>query len=214
MKTHNYSLSLRILAPLMASLMIVLSCLSITGCSYSQAEISSAVSRVENGLKTTEALLPQAQIIQQDLQVVAPDVAEYIAPLLSNAKPALDKLIAACDQYQASPSSNSYQAILNGLDAITAQVDQAALKIAGIKNPNSQQRAATFIALVSTGLHLGLGIAQNYASKKQVQSMNQQQVARVDFNRVRPLLNRDYAKDQLARMGYSDPERVLEYAGF
>ncbi|HLW51298.1 MAG TPA: hypothetical protein VKW06_00520 [Candidatus Angelobacter sp.] len=180
-----------------------------TGCSYSQAQITSAVQKVENGLKTTKALLPSANVILADLQVVQPDVAEYLAPILANAGPAIDKVIAACDAYLANPGADAYQAILNGVDAITAQADQAALKIAGVKNQASQNKAATYIALVSTGLHVALGILENYATKKQVQAVKAAS-ARVPFEQVKPLLNRDYARNELADLGYSPAE--VDYA--
>jgi hypothetical protein len=186
--------------------------LGISGCSYSQAQVSAAIQRVENGLKTTEALLPQAEVIEADLRTVAPEVAEYLAPILANAKPALEKVIAACDAYLANPGADAFQAILNGADAITAQVDQAALRIAGIKNPDSRQKAATYVGLASTGLHVALGILENYATKKQVQAVKSAR-AHVPFEQVRPFINREYARQELVDLGYDQPDRILAAAG-
>jgi hypothetical protein len=181
-----------------------------TGCT--QAQVVDAMQKVDTGLKIAKGILPQASLISQELQQADPAAAEYFAPLLEKAGPALDKLIAATDAYIANPGSDAYQAVLNGVDAFTAQVDQAALGTAGIKNPQSQAKVIAWIALFSTGLHVTLGILDSYATSKQKKAVPAVS-ARVTFDQIRPFLNRSYAHDELAQMGYSNPDQVLAYAG-
>jgi hypothetical protein len=181
-----------------------------TGCT--QAQAVDAMQKVDTGLKIAKGILPQASLISQELQTADPAAAEYFAPLLQKAGPALDKLIAATEAYIANPGNDAYQAVLNGVDAFTAQVDQAALGTAGIKNPQSQAKVVAWIALFSTGLHVTLGILDAYASSKQKKAVPAVS-ARVTFDQIRPFLNRSYAHDELAQMGYSNPAQILAYAG-
>lgn len=196
----------------MLCLSLVLCSFFLTGCSFSQAEVVSAVQKVEVGLKTAKAIIPQANVILQELQSVDPEASEYFATVLSKADPALDKLIAASDAYVQNPGNDSFQALLNGVDAFTAQVDQAALQTAGIKNQQSQAKVVAWIALFSTGLHVTLGILDAYASSKQKKAVPTVS-AHVSFDQIRPFLDRKYAHDELAAMGYSNPDQILSYAG-
>jgi hypothetical protein len=181
-----------------------------TGCT--QAQVVDAMQKVDTGLKIAKGILPQASLISQELQTADPAAAEYFAPLLQKAGPALDKLIAATETYIANPGADAYQAVLNGVDAFTAQVDQAALGTVGIKNPQSQAKVVAWIALFSTGLHVTLGILDSYATSKQKKAVPAVS-ARVSFDQIKPFLNRSYAHDELAQMGYSNPDQVLAYAG-
>ncbi|MBZ5532601.1 MAG: hypothetical protein LAO20_14305 [Acidobacteriia bacterium] len=183
-----------------------------TGCTYSQAQTVAAVQRVEGGLKTAKALLPQAQMIVGEVRVLDPDIAGVLQPLVDGAGPALDKLTAACDTYLANPGADAYQALLNGADAFTAQVDQAALATLKIKNPIAQQKASMWIALFSTGLHVTLGILQQHANSKQVKAMPK--IAHVSRDEMRQFLNRDYARQELLSMGYKNPDAAIAAAGF
>jgi hypothetical protein len=181
-----------------------------TGCT--QAEVVGAMQKVDTGLKIAKSVIPQAKLIVQELQQVDPDAAEYLTPFLQKADPALDKLIAAAEAYIANPGNDAYQAVLNGVDAFTAQVDQEALATAGIKNPQSQAKVVGWIAVFSTGLHVTLGILDSYATSKQKKAVPAVS-ARVSFDQIRPFLNRSYAHDELAQMGYSHPDQLLAYAG-
>jgi len=181
-----------------------------TGCTQSQAV--AAMQKVDTGLKIAKGVIPQANLILQELQQVDPEAAEYFTPLLQKADPALDKLIAAAEAYIANPGADAYQAVLNGVDAFTAQVDQAALGTAGIKNPQSQAKVVSWIAFFSTGLHVTLGILDSYATSKQKKAVPAVS-ARVSFDQIRPFLNRSYARDELTAMGYSNPDQLLAYAG-
>jgi hypothetical protein len=183
-----------------------------TGCTYNQAEVVAAVQKVDTGLKIAKGIIPDANLILQELQQVDQEAAEYFAPFLQKADPMLGKLIAAADNYIANPGADAYQAILNGVDAFTAQVDQAALGTAGVKNPQSQAKVVRWIALFSTGLHVSLAILENYASSKQKKAVPAVS-ARVSFDQIRPFLNRSYAHDELSQMGYSNPDQLLAYAG-
>lgn len=193
-------------------LMAAMPVVTMTGCSFSQAEVVNAVQKVEVGLKTAKAIIPQAHVILQELQSVDPEASEYFANVLSKADPALDKLIAASDAYVQNPGNDSFQALLNGVDAFTAQVDQAALQTVGIKNQQSQAKVVAWIALFSTGLHVTLGILDAYASSKQKKAVPTAS-AHVSFDQIRPFLDRKYAHDQLAAMGYTNPDEILSYAG-
>lgn len=183
-----------------------------TGCTYNQAEVVAAVQKVDTGLKIARGTLPQANLILQELQVVNPEAAEYFAPFLQKAAPDLDKLIAAAETYIANPGTDAYQALLNGVDAFTSQIDLAALGTNGIKNAQAQAKVVGWIALFSTGLHVTLGILDAYATGKQKKAMLAVS-ARVSFDQIRPFLNRSYAHDELAQMGYSNPDQLLAYAG-
>jgi hypothetical protein len=182
-----------------------------TGCNYSQADVIKAVQNTESVFKTAQTFLPQAQVIANELQQTDPEAAEYVNDLVGIAGPALQKLITASDNYLAVPGDSTYQAILNLADAFVAQIDQDALKFAGIKNPQSQQKATAWIVIFSTGLHVGLGVLEHYATKGQINSMPK--VAHASFDQIRPFLNRSYAHDELAQMGYSNPDQLLAYAG-
>jgi len=156
--------------------------------------------------------LPQASLILQELQQVDPEAAEYFSPFLQKADPALASLIAAADNYIANPGADAYQALLNGVDAFTAQIDQAALGTAGIKNQQSQAKVVGWIAVFSTGLHVTLGILDSYATSKQKKAVPAVS-ARVSFDQIRPFLNRSYARKELSQMGYTNPDQILTYAG-
>jgi hypothetical protein len=183
-----------------------------SGCTYSQAEVVAAVQKADTGLKIAKGILPQANLILQELQQADPEAAEYFSPFLQKADPALDKLIAAADNYISNPGADAYQAVLNGLDAFTAQVDQAALGTAGVKNPQSQAKVVAWIAVFSTGLHVSLTILDSYATSKQKKAVPAVS-ARVSFDQIRPFLNRSYAREELSAMGYSNPDQLLTYAG-
>lgn len=182
-----------------------------TGCT--QAQVVGAMQKVDTGLKIAKGVLPQASLILQELQQVDPEAAEYFSPFLQKADPALDKLIAAAETYIANPGADAYQAVLNGVDAFTAQVDQAALGTAGIKNPQSQAKVVGWIAVFSTGLHVTLGILDSYATSKQKKAVPAV-TARVSFDQIQPFLNRSYARAELSQMGYSNPDQLLAHAGF
>jgi hypothetical protein len=180
----------------------------LVGCTFTQDDVIKAVQNSENVFKTAQTFLPQAQLIADELQQTDPEAAEYIGAVVSTAGPALQKLISASDNYLAVPGNSTYQAILNLTDSLVAQIDQAALKFAGIKNPQSQQKVTAWIVIFSTGLHVGLGVLEHYATKGQINSMPK--VAHVDF---RPFIDRDYARRELAAMGYK-PDAAIQAAGF
>jgi hypothetical protein len=194
----------------MLCITLILSTFFTTGCS--QSEVVNAMQKVDTGLKIAKGVLPQASLILQELQQVDPEAAEYFAPVLQKSGPALDKLIAAAEAYISNPGNDAYQAVLNGVDAFTAQVDQVALGTVGIKNPQSQAKVVGWIALFSTGLHVTLGILDSYATSKQKKAVPAVS-ARVSFDQIHPFLNRSYARAELDQMGYSHPDQLLAYAG-
>jgi hypothetical protein len=184
----------------------------LTGCSFSQSDVLSAVQKIESGLKTAQALLPQGKTILAELEQIDPGaVAEY-GPFLVSADTLLGKAIAAADNYQANPGPDAYQAVLNAIDAITAQADQAALASLKIVNPQSQFRVTSWIALLATALHVALTLAESYATSKQKKAVPAV-TARVPFDQIRPLLKREYARQELAGMGFNNPDQLLAYAG-
>jgi len=183
-----------------------------TGCNYNQAEVVKGVQRVETGLKIAKGIIPQAQLIVNQLQQVDADASAAFAPFVAIAEPQLVKAIAACETYIANPGNDAYQAILNAVDAFTAQVDQQALTLSGIKNQQSQAKVVGWIAVFATGLHVTLGIAEAYATSKQKKAVPVL-TARVPFDQIRPFLKRDYARAQLTAMGYHNPDQLLSNAG-
>jgi hypothetical protein len=194
------------------SIALVLMTFLTTGCNYSQADVVNAVQTIEAGLKTAQALLPQGNVILQELEQVDPGaIAEY-GPFISNAQTLVGKAITASDAYLANPGADAYQALLNAVDAITAQADQQLLASLKIVNPNSQIKVTGWIALFSTGLHVALTVAESYATSKQKKAVPAV-TARVPFNQVRPFLNRSYAREELTSMGYKNPDQLLAYAG-
>jgi hypothetical protein len=197
----------------MLCLSLVLFTFFTTGCNYNQAEVVAAVQRVQIGLKTAQALVPQGNLLVQELQQIDPEAAEYVGSFIQIASPALGKAIAATDNYIQNPGADAYQAILNGVDAFTTQVDLQTLKLVGLKNPQSQSKAVGYLATVATTLHLVLALLENYSTSKQKKAMLAQS-ARVRFDQVRPFLKLDYARNEMASMGYKNADQLLAYAGF
>lgn len=197
---------------LMLCFAIVLVPMGMTGCTYSQAQVTGAVQKVEAGLKDAQAQLPAANLLISELQIVDPNAATIPLFVVNTAQASLPKLIAACDAYLANPSPDTYQAILNLADALAAQVDQQGLAILKIQNPQSQLKAIASVAIVTTGLHVVLGVLQQFASSKQVKAVPAQS-AHVSLSEMRPLINREYARSELTHMGYN-ADAALASAGF
>lgn len=191
---------------------LVLVPMGMTGCTYSQAQVTAAVQHVEAGLKDAQAQLPAANLLISELQIVDPNASTLPRVVVDLVTAASPKLIAACDTYLANPSADAYQALLNGVDALTEQIDQQALAMLKIENPQSQLKAVAGIAFAVTGFHVVLGVLQQFASSKQTKAVPAQ-TAHVSLDQVRPFINREYARHELADMGY-DADAALAAYGF
>lgn len=199
-----------ILACLLAGLLAIIP-MATTGCSsYSTAQVVAGVTKVDNVLQGIEAQLPAVQTVANAFQQTDPEVYEYIAPILATAKPALDKIHAACVIFEQNPGADAYQAILNAVDALASQWDQAAMRLTGIKNPNTQQQAVLWTTAVLTSVHVGLGILEQFATKKQVNAVPVK-AARID--QIRQFIDRNQAERELADAGYKNSNAILEAYG-
>lgn len=194
------------LAVLLAAILIILPV------SCTQAQIVKAVDAVKSFAQGVQANLPGANALLADLKIIYPEAAEYLQPVADQAPAALQKVIAACDAYLANPGSDAYQAILNLVDAFTSQIDQTALKIAGLKNANSQGKAVAFIAIFSTSAHLALTLLRNHASGTQLNAVPK--TAQVSMEKIRPFIDRELARQKLEAAGYSNADALLKAQGF
>ncbi|HZU30674.1 MAG TPA: hypothetical protein VFB79_06135 [Candidatus Angelobacter sp.] len=197
---------------LMLCFALVLVPMAMTGCTYDQAKVTAAVQNIDNGLRGLQSQIPTANVIIAELQALDPEAAATVQPFVADATSLLPKLITACDTYLQNPGADAYQALLNGIDAFTAQIDQDALKIAQVKNSQSQVKALTAVALFVTGTHVVLGIAKQFATSKQIKAVPTQS-ARVSFEQIRPFIDRESARKELKGMGYN-ADAALQAAGF
>lgn len=183
-----------------------------TGCTYNQAQVTSAVQKVEIALKDIQSQIPVATVLVSDLSSLDPPAALIALPVLGIANIGLTKAVAACDAYVKNPGATAYQALLNIVDDLVAQIDLQALAAAKITNPQSQTKAVASIGFFTTGIHLALGILQQFASSSQISAVPAQ-TARVSFEQIRPFLKRDEAKQELTKLGFSHVDQILSAQG-
>lgn len=199
---------LTVLCGILSAILIMLPCIPMTGCT--PAQILKVVQNVESVAQGVQANLPAANALLTDLQTLDPEAYEFVKPVVDAAPVGIQKVIAACENYKSNPGDDNYQALLNLVDALTSQVDQAALKLAGIKNPDSKTKAVAGIAMFSTGLHISLGLLEANASSKQKTAVPAHPA--VAWNQVKPFIDRNYAVKVLDGLGY-DGEQCLKAAG-
>jgi hypothetical protein len=191
-------------------LVIVLVLLPTAGCSQ-QSVVQQALTVFTAGQQYVAA----AQSLAPELQVINPELAKEVAEYADLAGKNLASLIAIANAYLAKPDAQGYQALLNGVDALTASIDQKVLAAAKISNPGSQAKVMAILAVAATSAHVVLGALQAKASKGQVQAMPKI-AGRVAPAEIRPYLDRAYADQMLADLGYGQTERhaALEQFGF
>jgi hypothetical protein len=194
---------------LVSSLIVCLALCSvfIMGCGSATDVVKEAVVAFQTGkgfVDTAKALVPELQTVNPEL---GKEVAEYADLVGAN----LDSLITAGNAYLAKPSGDKYQNILNAVDALTASVDAKVLAAAKISNPQSQQKVLAVLTVASVSAHAVLTILQARASKAQLKAMPVIS-ARVTLDQIRPYLNINYARSEIAKAGYR-PDEVMQLAG-
>lgn len=178
-----------------------------TGCGSPTEIVQQAV----NVFQTGKGFVSSAQALLPELQQLNPALAKEVAEYADFANANLDNLIVAGNAYLAKPSGDKYQNILNAVDALTASIDGKVLAAAKITNPQSQHRVLAILTLASVSSHGILTLLQQRASKAQVKAMPTI-AARVTLEQIRPYLDLNYAREQIAARGY-DPDKVLTLAG-
>lgn len=198
----------RPIVALLTSLALLM-CVPLAGC-FGGKEPVQVVQDVVTALNNSLPYIGQAPALAADLRVLDPQIADAVQAFAPIVKANVENAIKIGNDYIARPSGDVYQQLLNAADALVAQVDNQVLQAARITNPLSQQKVLVFLGFIATGLHIVLGLLKQYASKSQIRNMPK--TAHVDFDRVKPYLNRDYATQQLAAMHY-DAGRVLQAYG-
>ena len=204
----NASVARRVVGSSFVLLAAALVCMgATTGCASPTDVVQQAVTVFQTSkgfVATAEALIPELQQINPEL---AKEVSEYANLAGSN----LDNLITAGNAYLAQPSGDKYQNILNGVDALTASVDAKVLAAAKISNPQSQQKVLAVLTIASVTAHAVLTVLQARASRAQLKAVPVIS-ARVTLDQIKPYLNLDYARGEIAKQGY-DAHSVLSLAG-
>lgn len=173
----------------------------LSGCQPQTA--TEVVTKVEKQLRNIQPYLDQAEALATEFREIDPAAADEVIGLVEYAKPVMAKVIDGCDVFLSKPSGDNYQVLLNAADAITAGVDAKTLNISHIKNSASRTRALLISGLIDTGLHVIVGVLEQNASKSQIKAMPKI-AGRADFEQVRPFLNRPFAEQEIAALGY-DP---------
>lgn len=197
-----------VLQQLIPALVILGLVVPTTGCNQSPTEI---VGKVVAGLQDVQEYVQQAKQLAVVYQQLDPPLAQEVGEYAALADQNLASLITIGNNYLAKPSADTYQALLNGVDAFVQSVDQKVLLAAKISNPQTQQKVLTIIALAATGAHIVLGLLEQNANKKQLKAMPKAGM-RVSFEEVRPYLDRTYAAAELTKMGY-EGDKTLERVG-
>lgn len=194
----------RIFAPKSALAVLLIAstlCMGTTGCSQNPTQtvqnVVNVLSQVKAYVDSTQALLPGLQSLDPALASEVQEYAELGSTNLAN-------LIAIGNAYLAAPSSDKYQQLLNGVDSFTAGIDTTVLQAAKIANPNTQHTVLIVLGLADTGAHLAVSLLKQYASSSQLKAMPK--TAQVDFDLIKPFIVPDYARAQLASMGYQPYE--------
>ena len=173
--------------------------IAMTGCGSATEVVQQAV----NAFQAGKSLVATAQALVPELQTINPELAKEVSEYATFAGANLDSLITVGNAYLAAPSGDKYQNILNAADALTASVDSRVLAAAKITNPQSQARVLAVLTVASVSLHATLTILKASASKSQVKAMPAI-TARVDFQKeIVPLVDRAYAREQIAAHGYN-----------
>lgn len=186
--------------------LIAFSVVAVGGCNATEVvkDTVNVLQGVQGYIATARALLPELQSLNPDM---AKEVDEYTQLASGN----VANLITIGNAYLASPSGDKYQNVLNGIDALTANVDAKVLAVAKVTNTTSQTRVLAVLTVISVSLHAILTTLKNRASKSQVKAMPVI-VARVSLNDIRRYMDRDYARAQIAAAGY-DANAVLAASG-
>lgn len=205
---HPTSFSAKLFACLLMTILPACT-MNIAGCQH-PLTVDQVVGIADGYLEGALPFLDQAPAIAADLRLLDPALADQIekwAPIIrTNAQNA----IALGKGYLAAPSGDNYQKLLNAVDALGQTVNQQVLSAAKITNPASQQKVLALLGLVATGIHLSVALLKQHATSSQINNLPA--IARVDFRKVRPYLNRGYAHDQLAAQGF-DANAVLASVG-
>lgn len=181
--------------------------MNIGSCNTSPTQaVTNTVQELNNVKNYIGAAKDFATALSQIDPVLAGEINEYAGI----ANTSVDGLIKIGNAYLAKPDATGYQALLNGVDALVSSVDIELLKAAHIANPQSQSKVLLYLGLVATGLHLINGFLVQKATPAQVRAVPAK--AHVDFNLIRPFLNRRQAAEDLTAMGYR-PEPILVSVG-
>ena len=180
------------------------------GCTQKPTEV---VQQALTVFQAGKQYVAAAQSLAPQLQIINPEIAKEVSEYAALAGQNLDSLIAIAQAYLAKPDAQGYQALLNGVDALTASIDQRVLAAARITNPQSQARVMAILSVAATSAHVILGLLQSKASKGQIQAMPKI-AGRASFEEIRPYLDRDYADGLLAGLKYSAPERAAAFEQF
>lgn len=197
---HKYSRVSKALAVVLTMALCLMS-MNITGCSTTPTQ---AVQNTVKELNNVKNYIAAANTFAVALSQVDPALAAEITEYAGIANTSVDKLIQIGNTYLAKPDANGYQALLNGVDALVANVDQELLKAARIANPQSQGKVLLYLGLVATGLHLINGFLVQKATPAQMKALPV--IAHVDFNLIKPYLNRPAALEDLQAILRTGPE--------
>jgi hypothetical protein len=180
---------------------------STTGCESPTQIVQQAV----DGFKLTKTYVAAAQGLLPEIATLNPDLAKEVAEYGALASSNLDSLIKIGDTYLAAPSGDTYQSLLNGVDAFAASVDAKVLAVAKVSNTNSQAKVLAAITISSIVLHGILTALKSKASSAQLKAVPKV-TGRVEFDQIRQYLNKEYARQELTARGY-DADQVFTAAG-
>lgn len=189
---YEHSVVSRITAVVLTAVLCMMT-MNIGGCNSTPTQ---AVQNTVKELNAVKNYIAAANTFATALSQVDPSLAAEITKYANVANTAVDKLVQIGNTYLEKPDAQGYQVLLNGVDALVANVDQELLKAAHIANPQSQSKVLLYLGLVATGLHLINGFLVQKASPAQLRAVPPV-AARVDFNLIRPYLNRAHAAEDL-----------------
>jgi hypothetical protein len=168
-----------------------------TGCNQTPTEI---VQSAVNGFTLTKTYVAAAKSMLPQITTLNPELAKEVTEYAALADANLDSLITIGNAWLAAPSGDKYQNLLNGLDALVANVDAKVLAAAKITNTQSQAQVLAGFTIASVVLHGVLVALKNKASSTQIKAIPKV-TGRVQFEEIRQYLDREYARQELTAHG-------------
>ena len=204
------------IAMLLVWALVCLSVPMMTGCT-SKTPVEIAQDAV-TGFTLGKTYVADARALLPQITTLNPELAKIVDQFSTIADQNLDSLIKLGNAYVALPSGDTYQALLNGVDAIVATVNASVLSVAKVTNPDSQAKVLAVMTVAASILQGVLVLLKQKANAAQLKAVPKI-AGRIEFKQIKPYLNREYARQQLKSrpelrtMGYSADD-ILQTAGF
>jgi hypothetical protein len=161
------------------TVLVVCLCLIFSQVACTSAQISKVVSEIIAYAPTAISLASEILSVVSAFTVTDPATAKTVGQVGTDVTNGLNELVALCQDYQAKPTTGTWQQITALVDSLVQETDAQLLQVVDIKDPATQTEVKLALGALDTALHLIDGYTSTAQSSAAVQAKARARVVKL-----------------------------------